>query len=75
MSYAKRLAAASKRSARATSVFEKLENEYLTAAREQREVHDELQVEIDALVRLQEQAMNEGLHNEQRAVRVRETFL
>jgi hypothetical protein len=56
-------------------VFENLENEFLAAAREAREVHDELQVEIDALRKLQEQAADTGKYNEARAVRVRETLL
>ena len=75
MSYAKRVTRAQARGAKASKVFEDLEVEFLTAAQEAREVHDELQVEIDRLVALQEQAMNTGLHNEQRAVRVRETLL
>lgn len=73
--YTKRLAKAATTSARAQAVFSNLENEFLAASREQREVHDELQVEIDRLVELQEQALNQGLHNEQRAQRVRELFL
>lgn len=75
MSYSKRLAAASNRAAKATRAFEKLEEELLAASRDQREVHDELQVEIDRLTELQEQAQNQGLLNAARAQKIRETFL
>lgn len=75
MSYTKRLAAASTRAAKALRTFEKLEEELLAASRDQREVYDELQVEIDRLVDLQEQAQNQGLLNAARAQKIRETFL
>ena len=75
MSYSKRLAAASNRAAKATRTFEKLEEELLAASRDQREVYDELQVEIDRLVELREQAQNAGLLNAARAQKIRETFL
>lgn len=75
MSYEKRITATQKKAAKAVAVFESLEATFLEASREQREVHDELQVEIDRLVELQEQALNAGLHNAQRATRVRELFL
>lgn len=75
MSYAKRVTRAQARGAKASKVFEDLEGEFLTAAQEAREVHDELQVEIDRLVELQEKALNTGLHNQERAQRVRETLL
>lgn len=75
MSYTKRLSAAENRAAKATRIFEKLEAEYLAVAQEARELHDELQVEIDHLARLRDAALNAGLKNEDRAVKVRETFL
>jgi broad-specificity NMP kinase len=75
MSYAKRVTRAQARGTKASKVFEDLEAEFLTASQEAREVHDELQVEIDHLVRLQEEAMNVGLQNQHRAARVRETLL
>lgn len=75
MSYAKRVIRAQARGAKASKVFEDLENEFLVASTEAREVHDEIQVEIDRLVELQEAALNAGLANAARAQRVRETFL
>lgn len=75
MSYQKRLQRAENTAARATRVFEKLEAEYLLASQEQREVYNELQVEIDHLRELQERAANQGLANAARAEKVRETFL
>lgn len=75
MGYQKRLEKAENTAARANRLFEKLEAEYLTASREQLEVYDELQVEIDRLRELQERAANHGLANEARAQKVRETFL
>lgn len=75
MSYAKRLTRAQARAAKATKVFEQLESDFLTASQEAREVHDEIQVQIDMLAQLRDEALNSGLHNQQRAERVRETFL
>lgn len=75
MGYSQRLQRAENQAAKANRVFEKLEGQYLEASREQREVYDELQVEIDHLRELQERAANQGLANEARAKKVRETFL
>jgi hypothetical protein len=75
MSYAKRLDAAGRRAAKASKAFERLEGEYLAAAQEQREVYDELTVELEMIEKLRETAFNAGLANEARAQRVRETFL
>ena len=75
MSYTKRLSVAENRAAKATRIFEKLEAEYLAVAQETRELHDELQAEIDHLIELRDAAMNTGLKNQERAVKVRETFL
>jgi len=75
MGYQKRLEKAENTAARANRLFEKLEAEYLTASREQREVYDELTVEIQRLEEVRERAFNHGLANEARAKKVRETFL
>jgi len=75
MSFQKRLQRAENTAARATRMFEKLEAEYLLASREQREVYDELTVEIQRLEEVRERAFNHGLANEARAQKVRETFL
>lgn len=75
MGYASRITRAANRGAKANKVFENLENEFLTAAQEAREVHDELQVEIERLLDLQKSAETLGVRNQQRAARVRETFL
>lgn len=75
MGYMNRLQKAENQAAKATRVFEKLEAEYLAASNAQREVYDELTVEIQRLEELRERAFNHGAANEARAVKVRETFL
>lgn len=71
MSFAKRIDAARRRQAKAASVFEKTAKEFEAAAVEHREVYDEIQVQIDLLVELQEDAMNAGLRATEQAKRVR----
>lgn len=69
--FVKRVSGARRRQARAASVFEKTAREFESVAVEQREVYDEIQVEIDALTQLQEEAMNSGLRATEQAKRVR----
>jgi len=69
--FVKRVAGARRRQARAASVFEKTAKEFEAVAAEQREVYDEIQVEIEALAQLQEEAMNSGLRASEQAKRVR----
>lgn len=71
MTFAKRVQAAKRRQARASSVFDKLAVEFETASVEHREVYDEIQVEIEYLHQLQEEAMNAGLRATEQAKRVR----
>lgn len=70
--FAKRIDNNKRRQARASSVFERLSTEFETVSVEQREVYDELQVEIDALRELQEEALNSGLRATEQAKRVRD---
>lgn len=73
--YEKRLAHNGRRTDRAVSVFERLNDEFTDAARDDRELFDEIQVEIDRLAGLQQIAQTRGRRNEHRAKRVRELFL
>jgi hypothetical protein len=75
MSFEKRLSHNQRQTDKAVKVFAALEAEFARASADDREVHDEIQAEIDRLVALQEQALNRGLHNAERAKRVRELFL
>ena len=75
MQFAKRVDAAKRRQARAASVFDKLAKEFEATSVEQREVYDEIQVEIDRLVSLQEEAMNSGLRATEQAKRVRDLVI
>jgi len=72
--FAKRVDAAKLRQARASSTFDTLAKEFELVAVEQREVYDEIQVQIDMLTTLQEEAMNSGLRATEQAKRVREFF-
>lgn len=73
--YKKRLDLAESQSTKAQDIFEKLEGQFLGAAQEQRQVHDDIEVEIERLVALRDQALNAGLKNQERAQRVRDLFL
>lgn len=72
MTFAKRVDAARRRQAKAASVFERTAKEFEAVAIEQREVYDEIQVQIDLLTQLQEEAMNSGLRATEQAKRVRD---
>lgn len=74
-SFEKRLESTARQTDKAVKTFLRLEADFIAAAQADRELHDEIQVEIDRLQDIQKVAQGRGLYNQVRAERVRELFL
>ena len=75
MSFEKRLAHNARTTEKAVGLFLDLEAKFTQASRDDRELYDEITVEMERLATLREEALNRGEHNQVRAQRVRELFL